>query len=298
MNTISASQTVLTHELAFADQGKGWRTIEVEQVQYPAGEGTCHFGDRHVLCLSLSPRPVRMLQFRENKTHTGLYRKGDISLNPADIPLFARWDQADHYVQIQIGAQFLQHVAQETFDHVPQRLEIIPEFQIRDPQIEAIGLLLLDELTRDKTGSQLYIDSLANVLAVHLLRQYTSTHPRRLSSHPGGLTQRQLLRVLDYIHEHLDQAIKLADLAHLLGISHFHFSRMFKQSTGVAPYQYLLLQRVERAKQLLTHTDQSIVDIAFQCGFNSHSHLSKQFRQLTGTTPTAFRATHRHSQFA
>ena len=58
----------------------------------------------------------------------------------------------------------------------------------------------------------------------------------------------------------------------------------------MAPYQYLLQQRVERVKQLLKQTDQSIMDIALLCGFNSHSHLSKQFRQLTGMTPKLYRS--------
>lgn len=59
---------------------------------------------------------------------------------------------------------------------------------------------------------------------------------------------------------------------------------------GISPHQYLLQQRIERAKQLLKQTDQSVVDIALACGFNSHSHLSKQFRQVTGVTPKAYRA--------
>ena len=122
-------------------------------------------------------------------------------------------------------------------------------------------------------GSQLYIDSLANALAVHLLRQHGITKPQ-LPIYNGGLPQRQLLRVLDYIDAHLDRKLKLAELAQLLDISQFHFGRLFRQSLGLSPYQYLLQQRVERAKQLLKQTDKSIVDIAFDCGFNSHSHLS------------------------
>lgn len=100
------------------------------------------------------------------------------------------------------------------------------------------------------------------------------------------------MKVLDYINEYLDQDIRLTDLAQLLGMSQFHFSYLFKRSLGIPPYQYLLQQRIERAKQLLKQTDKSIVNIAFACGFNSHSHLSKQFRQLTGMTPKAFRATY------
>jgi AraC family transcriptional regulator len=94
---------------------------------------------------------------------------------------------------------------------------------------------------------------------------------------------------LDYINDHLDRDIKLADLATLLDMSQFHFSHLFKQSLDTSPYQYLLQQRVERAKQLLKQTERSIMDIALDCGFSSHSHLSKQFRQLTGITPKAYR---------
>jgi AraC family transcriptional regulator len=122
---------------------------------------------------------------------------------------------------------------------------------------------------------------------VHLIRQYTSTKP--LIPRHGGLPQRQLLQVLNYIHEHLQEEIKLIDLAALLGMSSFHFSHQFKQAIGITPYQYLLQQRIERAKQLLKQSDHSIADIALLCGFNSHSHLSKQFRQLMGTTPKAYR---------
>jgi AraC family transcriptional regulator len=171
----------------------------------------------------------------------------------------------------------------------PDRLEVIPTFRTRDPQLEAIAMLLLTELKQENLGSSLYIDSLANLLAVQLLRQYSASKPH-LSIYEGGLQQRQLLQVFDYIHEHLERNIKLADLAGLLGMSQFHFCHLFKQSIGTSPYQYLLQQRVERAKQLLKQTDRSIVDIALGCGFNSHSHLSKQFRQLTGMTPKRYRS--------
>ena len=83
--------------------------------------------------------------------------------------------------------------------------------------------------------------------------------------------------------------IKLADLAQLLDMSPFHFSRLFKRSIGMTPHQYLSQQRVERAKQLLKKSDRLIIDIALECGFSSHSHLSKQFRQITGITPKAYR---------
>ncbi len=289
MKTTATPQPETTCLPVLSSQNQGWDHILVEQFQRPPGEGNCHYSDEHTICLSLSPRPVRLVQIRGGKTYTGLYAKGHISITPAEVPFFARWDTEDHYLQIRIASHFLQNVARETLGVDLERLELLCEFRTRDPHIESIGTLLLAELNQQNLGRRLYIESLSNVLAVHLLRQYTA--PRlRLSVYEGGLPERQLLQVLEYINEHLDQDIKLADLAALLGISQFHFSRLFKQSVGKAPYQYLLQQRVERAKHLLKQTDRSIIEIAFLCGFNSHSHLGQQFRQLTGTTPSAYRA--------
>jgi len=149
-------------------------------------------------------------------------------------------------------------------------------------------MMLLAELKQENPGGKLYVKSLSNVLAIHLLRQYTAPNSR-LIVYENGLSDRQILQVVEYINEHLHQDIKLADLAALLSISESHLSHRFRQSMGITPYQYLLQQRIERAKQLLREDNRSIMDIAFLCGFNSHSHLSKQFRQLTGITPKQYR---------
>lgn len=158
----------------------------------------------------------------------------------------------------------------------------------RDGQIGAIATLLRTELSQNQPGGALYLDSLANLIAVQLLRHYGSSQSP-LPSYAGGLSPRQLSQVLAYFDAYLTQDIKLADLAQLLNMSAFHFSRLFKQSLGLAPHQYLIQQRVERAKGLLQDSDRAIIDIALECGFSSHSHFSKQFRQVTGTTPKAYR---------
>jgi AraC family transcriptional regulator len=288
MNILSSSNTETDSSLILSSQMRGWENLFVEQFREPPGEGNCQHNDEHTLCLALDTRPIHLLQIREGKTYTGLYAKGDLSITPAQMPFFARWDGEDHYLKIRLTSQFIQQVAKEALGMDRDRLELLPQARIRDPQIEAIGLMLLSELQQGDTASKLYIESLSNVLAVHLIRQYATARSQPVM-YEGGLPQRQLLQVLDYIDAHLHQEIKLTDLASLLGMSQFHFSHQFKQATGISPYQYLLQQRIERAKQLLKRSDRSIADIALTCGFNSHSHLSKQFRQLTGTTPKAYR---------
>lgn len=286
MKTPSLCLTKTSYLPSLSSQTYGWENITVEQFHTSAGEANCPASDEHTIYLSLAARPVRLLQVQGDKTYTGLYSKGDISITPEKTPLFARWSSDDHYLQIRLASRFIQTVATEALNL--DRLALRPEARTRDPHIESVGAMLLAELKQKGAGGRLYAESLANVLAVHLLRQYASAKPQ-IATYAGGLPERQRMQVLEYIHEHLEQDIRLAKLAQLLDVSQFHFSRLFKQSVGISPYQYLIQQRIERAKQLLKQTSHPITEIAFLCGFSSHSHLSKQFRQLMGITPSDYR---------
>lgn len=269
--------------------GTRTKDLQLQHLQNSAGEGSCCFKEEHALFISLAPRPIEYVQVQDGKTHTGLYQKGDILITPANTPLFVRWMGNEDCLQIRLNTEFLQSIAQDTLNQNPDLLELLPAFQIRNPQLEAIAMMLLAEFQQESLNNELYLDSLTNVLAVNLVRNHTIRKPQ-LPIYEGGLPPRQLSKVLDYIDTYLERNIKLADLAQLLDMSSFHFSRLFKQSTGITPHQYLSQQRVERAKQLLKQTDRLIIDIALECGFSSHSHLSKQFRQFTGVTPKAYRS--------
>jgi AraC family transcriptional regulator len=104
-----------------------------------------------------------------------------------------------------------------------------------------------------------------------------------------GLTHTQLQPVLDYIQTHLDRDLSLAELAEVINISPTYFASLFKQAIEVSPHQYVIQQRVERAKLMLSKTDLAIADIALQVGFSSQSHLNQQFKRLTGMTPKQVR---------
>ncbi|WP_298907076.1 AraC family transcriptional regulator [uncultured Nostoc sp.] len=105
-----------------------------------------------------------------------------------------------------------------------------------------------------------------------------------------GLTHTQLQQVLDYINTHLDRDLSLTELAEVINISPTYFASLFKQAVGISPHQYVIQQRVERAKTMLTKTDLAIADIALQVGFSSQSHLTQQFKHLTGMTPKQVRS--------
>ncbi|MGK7887914.1 MAG: helix-turn-helix domain-containing protein [Leptolyngbyaceae cyanobacterium] len=266
----------------------GTETIQLEHLQFPPGEGDFQ-ADAHTLFVNLTPRPLHYVQKQDGKTHTAFYQQGEMLITPANTPLFVRWEGQENCLQVQLPETFLKRVAEETLGKDGDRLSLVPTFQCRQHQLEAIATLLVGEVRQRQPGSGLYLDSLANVLAVELLRHYGTTSAQ-VPNYEGGLPTYQLKQVLDYIDAHLAGDIKLADLARLLGMSPFHFGRMFKQSMGISPHQYVIQQRIERAKHLLKQSDRAIIDIALECGFTSHSHLSKQFRKVVGIAPKHYRS--------
>lgn len=272
----------------YSSQIYGWKNILVEEFCQPWGDEKYQNLVEHTLCLSLNRQPPHLSQIMNDCHHTSYFTKGDISVTPARSLLRCRWDDRDHYVRIRISSQFLKQVAQEFINDESDGVELKPEFRVRDPQIESIGLMLLGELKNEGLAGQLYVESLTNLLAVHLLRRHTTAQPN-INLYNGRLSDQQLRQIADYIDEHLDREIKLLDLSQLVGLSSFYFSRLFKQSIGIPPHQYVLQQRVERAKQLLKTTELPIMEIAISCGFSSHSHLGKLIRQCTGRSPKAYR---------
>jgi AraC family transcriptional regulator len=97
-----------------------------------------------------------------------------------------------------------------------------------------------------------------------------------------------LHQVIAYIHEYLDRDLRLAELARIAQLSPYHFSRLFKQSMGLAPHQYHTQCRVERAKQLLLSGELTLPEVACAVGFASQSHLNYHFKRWVGVTPRQF----------
>lgn len=174
-----------------------------------------------------------------------------------------------------------------SYDFLSQN-ELIPTIIPSDPLIQALSAALKAEDT-----DRLYAETLFQTLAAHLLKRYSShsnvCQRRSSSSSDTGLSPLKLRNVCAYIEAHLQDVIRLDDLANTVSMSRYHFCRLFKQSVGTSPYQYILQQRIAKAKQLLRHQDFSLVDIALASGFANQSHFSRNFRRQVGVTPSAYR---------
>ena len=290
--TLSSQMTNLLDNRLYApmrsSEPQGWKNIIVEEFCQPPGEGKYENLTEHTLCISLNHRPSCLLQEVNSRQHNSPCIKGDICIVPIGLSFFWRWRQEDQYLRIRIAPEFLQQVAQEAAEITIDEAKLLPEFRIRNPHIEQLGGMLLDEIKNGGLAGAFYVESITNALAIQLLR-HVSEIQSCINSYGATLSDRQLLQVTDYVNDCLEQDIRLSDLAALLRMSKFQFSRRFKQSIGITPHQYVLQKRIERAKHLLKETDLPVMKIAMLCGFSSHSHLGKLIRQYTGLSPRAYR---------
>jgi AraC family transcriptional regulator len=195
-------------------------------------------------------------------------------------------------VNVLLGRDFVGRVAADAGID-PERVEVLDALNDHDVRAGRVLGLFLDELRTGGPGGEIYVQGLATALAVHLLREHSSLGEgarRRIGREPGTLPPRALGRVLDYVGENLHSDLSLEGMAREANLSPRHFSRLFKEATGLAPHQYVIRERVERAKGLLAKSDLSVGRVALACGFSHQGHLARHFVRLVGVAPARFRA--------
>lgn len=129
---------------------------------------------------------------------------------------------------------------------------------------------------------------------LHLDPTLSSTAVRSYApaAYRGGLPGNRLRRVLDYIGANLAEDLSLAELATVVGMSPHYFLELFRKSTGHTPHRYVLLQRIERAKQSLCDSHCKVIDAGLDAGFQNPSHFARMFRRFVGVSPSRFRVSY------
>ena len=261
-----------------------WGGFGVRHYRVPAFEVPEQRLAAHRVQIQLG-RPVRLEALEDGRQLSERFVDGDLIYTPPKIRYGARWGEEREILVILLEPSFMARAAPGVFTEA--QIYTAPRFRFRDPIIEATGRALYAELGDSSIG-RLYAESLANVLAIHLLRHYSASE-QPVGETSNGLSKQKLRRAIETIHDNLNRDISLAEVAANVGMSPYHFARLFKQSTGLAPHRYLLQSRIERAKTLLSETALPLAEIAYLLGFSDQSHFTAVFRRLTATTPKAYR---------
>jgi AraC family transcriptional regulator len=147
--------------------------------------------------------------------------------------------------------------------------------------------LLREELMRGQ-ASPLFVEAIAQAIAIHLARSYGVTDEEAHSGSPS-LPGYKLRQITNWMAEHTAEEFSLDRLAAQAGLSRFHFQRLFKAATGVSPSRYHIDLRLNEARRLLRETKMSVVDVALEVGYANPSHFARLFRREIGLSPSDYR---------
>jgi len=211
---------------------------------------------------------------------------GNLCITPAGQSISAFWEKRLDNMMIVLDPAFIDRAASE--NGISSRFEFAEVYKQRDPLIQQLGLTLLEESESETPSGRLFSDSLIQTLTLHLLNNYGTALPAKQNI-IGGLSGYKLRRVKEFMTENLEDDLSLAEISAVADLSQFHFARAFRKSTGLAPQQFLMQQRIERAKELLAKHDLPIVEVCLLTGFKNQSHFTSLFRKFTSLTPKVWR---------
>jgi AraC family transcriptional regulator len=285
------------HDLSFAkrvqtltSRGRGWSGLEAEFRRIPAGATKVSATPSHRLGVHYGPS-VNAICRCDGRVSRRVQSHGDADFVPAGLD--GEWeDDADcSILRLSVDAGLFRQAA-EDLGVDPDRMNLAPRFQIKDPGIAHIAWALKAELEGQTFADRLYADSLGVALAVRLVSLQADS-AQSLPAAGQSLSPRQKRRLREFIEAHLDQSLSLSDLAAVAGIGTSQLKALFPATFGQSVHQYVIRRRVARANALLLAGELPISQVALAAGFAHQSHMAHWLKRILGVTPRGVAALQR-----
>ena len=239
-------------------------------------------------------QPSLMLALRTGSIEVGLRRSdmrrltfgaGGMCLVPRHGETWLRTDDL-RYLYLSVGISDAALAA--ACDGTKGDVELRRVGSLVDARVGALAAAVNAERVAGFSSGRLFLDSIEQALAVALVDGY-AVRRSSVQTHRGGLGSARLRRIKEFVEAKIEDELTLFEMAQAVELSPAHFLRMFRKSTGETPHQFLLRQRVERAKEILRSADRRVIDVAVACGFKSQQHFAQVFRHVCGASPTEYR---------
>lgn len=255
-----------------------------------------HFGmtspiareDAYLVGLQLSPCEKHALWSDDREVPVSPIGGGETMLYDLRCNPVARMESAFHSMHFYIPKATLDWIADDLGAPRIDDLDCTPGKRIDDHVIRSIGHAMLPALQAPETVNLVFAEHALMAVASHTASTYGHLHTTRRVPR-GGLASWQERRAKELLGEDLTANVSLSDLARECGLSISHFTRAFRQTTGLPPHRWLLQRRVERAQELLRNPSLTLPEIALACGFADQSHFTRVFSATTGLSPGAWR---------
>jgi AraC family transcriptional regulator len=262
--------------------GDRWSGIRVQHVHTPAAEWPEFYLPNNVVSALIGEGCLAETWYPGRTLTTWRLPSNSVFVAPARMPIKQMKVAATEGVHVELLPEMFPAGATRSV------LELHAAFGVEDPFVFEVLRALRDELRAEQTAGRLYAESLGSALVAHVARRYGAAE-RGSEAHRGGLAPHGLRLLKDYIDAHLAADLGLMELARLVKMNVDSFIRAFRQSMGLPPHRYILLQRIEKARGLLRIPALSIADVAARSGFGSLSSFSRAFQRLSGLTPRDYR---------
>jgi AraC family transcriptional regulator len=274
------------YRIVLSSVGTKWPDVVVEQRHVPSMEVADVMHKRHVVAINIG-HSITCEWKKEGRFQRVFMPRGGISFFPSHQPFSGRLkvdgDVFANLLFLALNPVFVSSVA-EGLEFDADRIELIEQRRGPDSTLHHIAMALLAGVQTGVALDRMYGEALSTALAVHLLREYGAVVlvPKRQY---GGLPRQKLVRAVEYIQDQLDADLTVSGIAQAVGMSRNHFTKLFKESTGQTPYQYVVDARVKKAKELLTTGKFTISEAAYHVGFVDQSHLTHHFKRVFGLPP-------------
>lgn len=242
-------------------------------------EETVSSPDRYIIGIALEATRLKFTR-GPRVIFEGIMPAGALHVTGPSRPLTAEFFASCDFIHFHVSSEYLRKRQDEAHVGLSQPIPDLNDVVIRDPLAELLGRTLIEN---GDASDGLYAESVGRTLVMHIARMELSKPTVR------ALAKWRLRRVQQYVDAHLADAVRLADLAAVAGLSRMHFAGQFRVATGYRPHDYLLYQRIESAKSILSSTDRPLADVALSVGFQAQAHFSTVFKRLTGQTPARWR---------
>lgn len=269
--------------LLLSSRHLGWAGLDAELLHIRAGRTYVPGLPSHRLGIHFG-RAVNAHCQCDGRHSRRIQKHGDIDVVPAGLDGWWEDDADCTILRLSIGPELLSTAA-TAMGRDPESVSLVPKFQLRDARIESIAWAIKTELEATVPSDRLYAETLALALAVRLVESGNQSGGEK-STTVRTLSALQRRRLVDFIEDHIDRSLSLADLAAVAGLSLSHLKPLFRASFGMPVHQYVLTRRVERARlMLLLSEDMSLSQVALEAGFSHQSHMAHWMRRILGITP-------------
>ncbi len=273
---------------------RAWRHLTVQVHEEPAHLGPTLVASVPETQISLQLSGALHLRF-DKAGHRFSYQNapGSVCVVAAHGPDYeVAWhNQAPDPVrslQIYLHDDLLAQTAAATAGLDAARVELRPGSGLDDPFLRQLGYTLLQEMDGLEAQSELYADTAAQMLAVHLVRRHGVVKPREGRGRGASLSAHRLRQLGDHVRAHLQESISLDALATVAGLSPYHFLRTFRRTTGKTPNEFVIGLRLTRAAYLLRHTRWTVAHVASEVGYQSVRHFTLLFCREMGCPPAEY----------